>query len=139
VGRGERNEGAALLAPNRQGPMTSPLLPLTLAISAVGAEAASLHRAAFYLVLAAIVPAAASELADTGELADGRQVLLRVTCGGAGLVLLVLSSAVRANVAHGSPPPIALASLVGALAAFAVVLLARLVVAPHPFAEPADL
>ena len=116
--------------------MTSPLFPLSLALGAVVAEGASLHRAAFYLVLAAIVPAAASALADTGELAEGKQVLVRVTCGVAGLVLLVLSSAVRANVAHGSPPPIALAALVGALAAFGVVFLARLVV---PAPQPADL
>ncbi len=108
----------------------TPLTPLILAVAAVGADSGGLHRVAFYLVLIAIVPAAISALSDTGELAEGKQVLLRVSCSGAGLVLLVLSSAVRANATH--VPPIALAALVGALAAYAVVALSRLLALAEP-------
>src|SRR2546430_15319078 len=38
--------------------MGSPLLPLSLAVTALGADAAGLHRVAFYVVLLAIVGAA---------------------------------------------------------------------------------
>jgi hypothetical protein len=110
--------------------MMSPLLPLSLALGAVGADAVGLHRLAFYLVLVAIVPAAASALFQAGELVEGKQVLFRVSCSGGGLVLLVLSSAVRANAVH--VPPIAVSALIGAVAAYAAVALASLISATQP-------
>jgi hypothetical protein len=115
--------------------MMSPILPLTLALAAAAADGSGAHHAAFYLVLAAIVPAAAAALSFTGDLAEGKHVLFQVTCSAAGITLLVLSSAVRANAATGAIPPIALAALVGAVVAFAALLLAKLALAVQPVAE----
>jgi hypothetical protein len=111
--------------------MGSPLLPLSLALAAAAADGGGLHRAAFYLVLLAIPPAAAAALAAAGDLAEGRPTGLRAVCSAAGLALLIISSAVRANATHGLPP-VALSALVGCVGAYALLGVAMLVWTPSP-------
>lgn len=111
--------------------MSSPFLPLTLALGAFAADGAGMHRLAFYLVLLAIPPAAGAALAAAGDVADGRAVLVRAVCCGGALALLVLSSAVRANVADtASLPPLAVSALVGGVLAYGALGVAWLVLAP---------
>ena len=108
--------------------MSSPLFPLTLALGAAAADGAGLHRLAFYLVLVAIPLAAGAALAAAGDLVEGRRVAVRMVCTAVALALLVLSSAVRANAAHGaSVPPLALSALVGCLVTYALLGVAWLV------------
>src|SRR5438034_10765706 len=57
--------------------MGSPLLPLSLALAALGADAAGLHRLAFYLVLLAVVGAAAAAFAGAGNALAGNGSWLR--------------------------------------------------------------
>ena len=102
--------------------MTSPLLPLTLALGAAVADGAGSHRVAFYLVLLAIPAAAGAALAAAGELAEGGRVVLRIVCTGVALALLVLSSAARANApVGGSVPAVAVSALLAAVAAYAAI------------------
>jgi len=118
--------------------MSSPLLPLTLALGAAAADGAGAHRLAFYLVLLAIPPAAGAALAAAGDVADGGGVLVRAICCAGALALLVLSSAVRANVAQAAPvPPLATTALVAGLVAYAALGLAWLVLAPRVAADSA--
>jgi hypothetical protein len=107
--------------------------PLTLALAAVAADGAGLHRVAFYLVLLAIPAAAGAALGAAADLAVGRPVLARTACTVSALVLLVMSSAVRANAAVGSAlPPLALSALVGCLGAYALLGVVWLLWAPRP-------
>ena len=99
--------------------MSSPALPLTIALGAVAADGAGHHRLAFYLVLLAIPAAAGAALAAAGDLAEGKAVALRILCTAAALVLLVTSSAARANAPEGaSVPAIAVSALLAALLAY---------------------
>jgi hypothetical protein len=99
--------------------MSSPALPLTIALGAVAADGAGHHRLAFYLVLIAIPAAAGAALAAAGDLAEGKAVALRILCTTAALVLLVTSSAARANAAQGaSVPAIAVSALLASLLAY---------------------
>ena len=115
--------------------MASPLVPLTVALTAAAADGAGLHRVAFYLVLLAIPAAAGAALAATGDHAEGRPATARIACTSAALALLVLSSATRANAVAGAVPPLALAALVGALSAYALLGVAWVVWAPSPAAR----
>ncbi|HEY7207689.1 MAG TPA: hypothetical protein VH416_05560 [Gaiellaceae bacterium] len=101
--------------------MSSPALPLTLALAAAAADGGGLHRVAFYLVLLAVAPAAIAALSAAGELAEGRRVLVRTALCAAALALLVTSSAARANAAPTGAPPLALSALVGCLGAYAAI------------------
>jgi hypothetical protein len=107
--------------------MGSPVPPLALALAAAAADGAGLHRAAFYLVLLAIPPAAGAALAAAGDFAEGHAVLARIACSVAALALLVLSSALRANAVGGALPALALSALIGAVGAYVLLGVARLV------------
>jgi hypothetical protein len=85
--------------------MGSPLLPLSLALGALGADAAGLHSAAFYVVLLAIVGAAAAAFVAAGDALEGSGSWLRAASPCLALVLLVLGSAARANGAVGGHVP----------------------------------
>jgi hypothetical protein len=116
--------------------VTSPLLPLAIALGAAAADGAGAHHAAFYLVLLAIPAAAAAALAAAGELAEGRQVVLRIVCTAAALGLLVLSSAARANApVGGGVPAIAFSALLAALGSYGLLGVAWLA-RPRLFADP---
>jgi len=93
--------------------MGSPLLPLSLAVTALGADAAGLHRVAFYVVLLAVVGAAAAAFVGATNALEGSGSWLRAASPCLALVLLVLGSAVRANAAAGGHvPTLALSTVV---------------------------
>jgi hypothetical protein len=125
--------------------MGSPLLPLSLAVTALGADAAGLHRLAFYVVLLTIVGAAAAVFVSAGSALEGNGSWLRAASPCLALALLVLGSAVRANAAAGGHvPTLAVSSVVLAVLVYVAPVLGWLVqpvsVRPRPVrvrAEPA--
>lgn len=118
--------------------MTSPLLPLAIALGAAAADGVGAHHAAFYLVLFAIPAAAGSALAAAGELAEGKHVAFRIACTAVALALLVLSSAARANAPVGSGvPAIAISTLLAAVGAYVALGVAWLAWPPKRVEEPA--
>lgn len=103
--------------------MGSRLLPLSLAIGALLADATGLHHIAFYLVLLAVVGAAAAAFVGVGDLLEGTGGLVRAGTTGVALALLVLGSAVRANAAVGGHvPTLAGSSVVAAVLVYALPL-----------------
>jgi hypothetical protein len=115
--------------------MGSPLLPLTLALAALGADAAGLHRLALYVVLLAVVGAAAAAFVSAGDALEGKGSWLRAASTCLALALLVLGSAVRANgPVGGHVPTLALSTVVLAVVAYVLPVLAWLAqpVAPGP-------
>jgi hypothetical protein len=108
--------------------MGSPLLPLSLALAALAADASGLHRLAFYIVLLAVVGAAAAAFTGTGDALAGNGSWLRAALPCLALVLLVLGSAVRANAAVGGHvPTLAISSVVLAVLAYVAPVLGWLV------------
>jgi hypothetical protein len=85
--------------------MGSRLLPLLLSIGALLADAAGLHRLAFYVVLLAVVGAAAAAFVGVGDLLEGTGGAFRAATTGLALALLIIGSAVRANAAVGGHVP----------------------------------
>jgi hypothetical protein len=93
--------------------MGSRLLPLLLALGALGADATDLRQLASYLVLLAVVGAAAAAFVCVGDALAGRGSWLAGISSGLALMLLLLGSAVRAAAAVGAGvPTLALSSLV---------------------------
>jgi hypothetical protein len=105
--------------------MGSPLLPLSLALGALGADAVGLHRVAFYAVLLAVVGAAAAAFVSAGDALEGNGgSWLRAASPCFALVLLVLGSAVRANGAVGGHvPTLAVSTVVLAVLVYVVPVL----------------
>ena len=121
--------------------MGSRLLPLSLALVALGSDVAGAHQAAFYVVLLAVVGAAAAAFAGAGAALEGHGSWLRAGSTSAALVLLVLGSAVRANgPAGGHLPTLAVSTLVLAVAVYVAPVLGWLVqplaLRPRVRAEP---
>jgi len=115
--------------------MGSRLLPLSLALAALLGDLAGHHRVASYLVLLAVVGAAAAAFVAVGELIEGRGRVLRAGSTATALVLLVAGSAVRADAAVGSRlPTLAISAVVLAVVAYVVPVLAWVLepVAPKP-------
>ena len=101
--------------------MGSRLLPISLASSALLADAGGVHRLAFWLVLLAIPAAAAAAFVGAGDVLEGKAAWLRGTTAGLALALLVLGSAVRENAPRGGHVPVlAVTSVVAALVVYAL-------------------
>jgi len=115
--------------------MGSRLLPLSLALGAFAADAAGLHRPAYYLVLLAVVGAAAAAFVGVGEWIEGKGGLVRAGTTTSALVLLLLGSAVRAAAPTGHIPTLAVSTLVLAALVYAVPLLSWFV---EPVVTPRD-
>src|SRR3954447_17030639 len=110
--------------------MGSRLLPLSLALAAITADAAGLQGLASYLVLFAIPGAAAAAFLSAGDALEGRDVLRGVTCVLA-LGLLVLASAVRAQAPEGGAvPALAASAMIAAVIVYALVPLLAWVLEP---------
>jgi hypothetical protein len=103
--------------------MGSRLLPLSLVLCVLAADAIGAHRLAFYLVLLAIPGAAAAAFVGMGDALAGGGAWLGAVCATLALALLVLGSAVRANAPHGVPA-LAVSAVVAALVAYGVPALA---------------
>jgi hypothetical protein len=115
--------------------MGSRLLPLSLALGALLADATGLHRLAYYLVLLAVVGAAAAAFVGVGDLLGGTGGLLRAATTGVALVFLLLGSAVRASATVGGHvPALAVSTVVAAVLVYAVPALGWLVepLVPRP-------
>jgi hypothetical protein len=103
--------------------MGSRLLPVSLAIGAMLADATGLHHIAFYLVLLAVVGAAAAAFVGVGDLLEGTGGVVRAATTGLALALLVLGSAVRANAAVGGHvPTLAVSAVVAAMLVYSLPL-----------------
>jgi len=93
--------------------MGSRLLPLLLALGALGADATGFRQVAFYLVLLAVIGAAAAAFVCVGDALAGKGSWLAGISSGLALALLLLGSTVRAAAAVGAGvPTLALSSLV---------------------------
>jgi hypothetical protein len=115
--------------------MGSRLLPLSLALGALGADAAGAHQIAFYVVLLAVVGAAAAAFAGAGDALEGSGSWLGAASPCLALVLLVLGSAVRANEPSGGHlPTLAVSTVVLAVLVYAAPALGWLV---QPVPRPA--
>jgi hypothetical protein len=115
--------------------MGSRLLPLSLAIGALFADATGLHDIAFYFVFLAVVGAAAAAFVGVGDLLEGSGGLLRAGTTGLALALLVLGSAVRANAkVGGHVPTLAVSAVVAAVLVYSLPLVGWLLepLAPKP-------
>jgi hypothetical protein len=101
--------------------MGSRLLPLCLATGALLADATGIHHLAFYLVLLAVVGAAAAAFVGIGDLLEGTGGLVRAGTTGLSLALLVLGSAVRSNATVGGHvPAVAVSGVVGAVLVYSL-------------------
>ena len=101
--------------------MGSRLLPLSLALAALVCDLAGLHRLAFYVVLLAVVGAAAAAFVGVGDAIEGRGGFLRASSSALALALLVIGSAVRAGASIGGGlPTLAVSAIVLAVLAYVV-------------------
>ena len=117
--------------------MGSRLLPLSLALGAFTADAAGLHHIASYLVLLAVVGAAAAAFVGVGEWLEGKGGLVRAGSTTLALVLLLLGSAVRSVAPEGGGVPVfAVSTLVLAGLVYVLPLLAWLAEPLTPKARP---
>lgn len=117
--------------------MGSRLLPLSLALGAFVADAAGRHHLAYYLVLLAVVGAAAAAFVGVGEWLEGKGGLVRAGSTTLALVLLLLGSAVRSVAPEGGGVPVfAVSTLVLAGLVYVLPLVAWLVEPLTPKAQP---
>jgi hypothetical protein len=95
--------------------MGSRLLPLSLALGAVLADAGGVHRLGFWLLLLAIPAAAGAAFTGVGDVLEGKSAWIRGVTTTLALALLLLGSAVRqgAPVGHGVPA-LAISAALGA-------------------------
>jgi hypothetical protein len=119
--------------------MGSRLLPVSLAIGALLADVAGLHRLAYYLVLLAVVGAAAAAFVGVGDVLEGKGGLVRAASTVVALAFILLGSAARAGApAGGHVPVLATTAVVAALLSYLLPLLGFLVgpvASPRPRAE----
>ncbi len=104
-------------------------LPALLALIALLADLSGDHGVALGFVLAAIPAAFALALECYGDTLEAR-------CGG--LVLLVLSAALRSPAVVGGVPRLAISAIVLCLLLYAGALLAALFASPQPVTVPAE-
>jgi hypothetical protein len=101
--------------------MGNRLLAPGIALAALLADAIGAHGLASWLVLLALPAAAAAAFVGISDALEGRIRWLGATTAAAGLVLLVLGSAVRENAARGSAvPALAVSAVVAALVCYAL-------------------
>jgi hypothetical protein len=117
--------------------MGSRLLPLSLALAALAGDVGGLDRLSFYLVLLAVVGAAAAAFACIGDALAAKGSWAAGVSAGVALALLLLGSAVRASAAVGAGvPAVAVSTLAAAVLLYTLPvwawLLAPLVPRPRP-------
>ena len=105
--------------------MGSRLLPLSLVVGALLADGAGFHRLAYYLVLLAVVGAAAAAFLAVAEAIEGKHgAALRGVTTSLALVLLVVGATARAGAAAGAAvPPAAVSAAVAASVVYVVPLI----------------
>jgi hypothetical protein len=119
--------------------MGSRLLPVSLASTALLADVVGLHRIAYYLVLLAVVGAAAAAFVGVGDVLEGKGGLVRAASSVVALAFILLGSAARAAApAGGHVPALAISAVVAAVLCYVLPLLGWLVgpvAAPRPRTE----
>jgi hypothetical protein len=113
-------------------------LPALLALIALLADLSGSHGLALGLVLAAIPAAFALALECYGDALEARCGGLRPLLAGGGLVLLVLSAALRSPAVVGGVPRLAVSAVVLCLLLYAGALVGALLAAQTPAAVPAE-
>lgn len=114
--------------------MGSRLLPVSLAIGALLADVVGLHKLAYYLVLLAVVGAAAAAFVGVGDVLEGKGGVVRAASTVVALAFILLGSAARAAApAGGHVPVIATTAVVLAVLSYLLPLLGLLV---GPVASP---
>jgi hypothetical protein len=114
--------------------MGSRLLPVSLASGALLADVVGLHTIAYYLVLLAVVGAAAAAFVGVGEVLEGKGGVVRAASTVVALAFILLGSAARAVApAGGHVPVLATTAVVAALLSYLLPLLGLLV---GPVATP---
>jgi len=119
--------------------MGSRLLPLSLALGMVLADATGLHHVAFYLALLAIIGGAAAAFDAVSRYLEGTGGLVRAATTGLALALLVLGSAVRESAAVGGHvPAVSISAAIAAMLLYASPLLGWFLapLAPKPASRP---
>lgn len=100
------------------------MLPFSVVLVALLAQAGGLDGAALYLGLVAVPVAAAAAFVAVSDVLEERPALIRATTSGLALLFVVVASAVRENAAHGAGvPALAVSALVGALIVYALPVL----------------
>ncbi|HEV7134864.1 MAG TPA: hypothetical protein VGN27_14145 [Gaiellaceae bacterium] len=104
------------------------MLPLSLVLGALAADAVGAHRIAYYLVLLAVVGAAAAAFVAVADALEGKErAWLRGTSTSLSLVLLLAAAAARAGEAAGAAvPQVALSAAIAAVVFYALPLVAWL-------------
>ena len=113
-------------------------LPALLALIALLADLSGDHGVALGFVLAAIPAAFALALECYGDTLEARCGGLRPLIAAGGLVLLVLSAALRSPAVVGGVPRLAISAIVLCLLLYAGALLAALFTRPQPVTVPAE-
>ena len=113
-------------------------LPALLALIALFADLSGSHGLALGLVLAAIPAAFALALECYGDALEARCGGLRPLVAAGGLVLLVLSAALRSPAVVGGVPRLAVSAVVLCLLLYAGALVGALLAAQPPVAVPAE-
>ncbi len=113
-------------------------LPALLALIALLADLSGDHGVALGFVLAAIPAAFALALECYGDTLEARCGGLRPLIAAGGLVLLVLSAALRSPAVVGGVPRLAISAIVLCLLLYAGALLAALFASPQPVTVPAE-
>jgi hypothetical protein len=113
-------------------------LPALLALIALVADLSGDHGVALAFVLAAIPAAFALALDCYGDALDARCGGVRPAVAAGGLVLLVLSAALRSPAVVGGVPRLAVSAVVFCLLLYAGALLGALYSTPAPVARPLE-
>ena len=101
--------------------MGSRVLPFTVVLLALLAQAGRLDGAALYLGLLAVPAAAATAFVAISDVLEERPALLRASTGSLALLFVVVASAVRESAPQGAGvPTLAVSALVGALVVYAL-------------------
>jgi hypothetical protein len=104
--------------------MGSRLLPLSLVVGALLADGVGHHRAAYYLVLLAVVGASAAAVLGVADVFEGNDGAgLRGVTTSLAVAFLVVGAMVRANMAVGaSVPNVAISAAVATLVVYTLPL-----------------
>jgi hypothetical protein len=120
------------------GGMARRALPALLALIALFADVSGAHGVALGFVLAAIPAAFALALECYGDALEARCGGVRPLVAAGGLVLLVLSAALRSPAVVGGVPRLAITAVVACLLLYIGALLGALFAAPKRAVVPAE-
>ena len=113
-------------------------LPALLALIALFADLSGSHGVALVFVLASIPAAFVLALECYGDALEARCGGVRPLLSGGGLVLLVLSAALRSPAVVGGVPRLAVSALVACLVLYGAALVGVLLTADSPLSLAAD-